>query len=114
MGRIDCGGHGCGGAERFERALPPTEQAVAEVREDVVRELPRTGGALLDRLHPSHKLLSAPESDGMGHTAQQRPLLCTGLPPRHRASRTITISEETYTFTHQASRDPRRGGPPVC
>ena len=89
--------------------LPSTAQDVVEGQGDVVNALRRPGGVLPDRLHPGHRISSAPERCGPGQMKQHRPLLGPGLSPWRCAYRTIKISEETYTCPHQAANKPGRG-----
>ena len=89
--------------------LPSTAQDVVEGQGDVVNALRRPGGVLPDRLHPGHRISSAPERCGPGQMKQHRPLLGPGLPPRKRAYRAISLSWEADTIPHQVSNDPGRG-----
>ena len=74
-GRVGCGSHGLGGAQRHVWALPSMSQNVIEGQQDVVHALRRTGGGLPYHLHPGNRPLSSPEHGGMGCTTQHGPLL---------------------------------------
>ena len=113
-GRGDCGSHGHSEAQGHEHALPPTAQTLVEGQQDVGHAPRRTKGALSDQLYPRHITPYVPKCGGPGRTAQHRPLHGPGLPLRRRTCFTLALTRESVTLTHQVSKDPRRGRPPIC
>ena len=68
----------------------------------------RTGGVVLERLHPGHRQFSVPERGGPGRKAQHIPLPNLGMPPRSRACRAIDHLGSRTRFPIRISDTPYR------
>ena len=84
------------------------EQAVIEVRIHVDHAPQGLENALPDQLHPGNRLPYAPENVGLGHMAQVRPLLSSGLLPRIQSYLVLTIPREAELLSAEAAEDPGR------